>query len=622
MNPHALVVGLLALAVLLGSVRALWRQRRLPATERYHTWRVAMLLAAQAASAALLYFTLFPPPQPREAGTLVVLTARAGEVAPQGMPGERVVALPEARTGVDSRPGAARFPDLASALRRHPATRHIRVIGAGLVARDREAARGRSLDFRPAPLPSGLTELQAPMQVPAGRRFTVAGRAAQPGAGTAELRDPAGQRVDRIALDGEGRFELHASTRNAGLASYRLQVRNARGEIITDMAVPLEVTPAHALKVRILAGAPNPDLKFLRRWALDTGLELDTRINLGAGLQIGSAPTGFDAAALDKLDLLVLDNRSWRALDSGQRVALDAAIEHGLGLLLRLSGPLTAADRKRLQGLGITASTDGAPRQTRLGGDLVGAADAADALPTVTDNALRLTTADAVVLLADATGTPLTIWRAHGRGRVGVTALSDSYRLVLAGHGDAHGDIWSEAFTTLARSPSSASQQATIDAATPHQRSVICAIGDSAHVVSPGGASVALHVDPASGAGRCAGFWATTTGWHRLREDERTQPFLVPDSGETPSLTAHALREATLALVVASPTIHAGMPGKRHPSQPGHRWPWLLAWLLLTTALWWFERSRWGISSNRPTAQTRTTSNRRVDVAPNSSTED
>jgi len=596
MNPQPLVVGLLALAVLFGSVRALWLQRRLPTTERPRTWRVAVLLTAQAASAVLLYFALFPPPQPRETGTLVVLTARAGEVAPEGASGERVVALPEAGTGTGIRPGAERFPDLAGALRRYPDTRRIRVVGAGLVARDREAARGRSIEFRPAPLPPGLSELQTPARVPAGRRFTVAGRAMQLQEGTAELRDPAGRRVDRVTPDDEGRFELHAGTRIAGLTSYVVQLRDARGEVVGDATVPLEVTPARELQVRVLAGAPNPELKFLRRWALDAGLELDTRISLGAGMQIGSAPAGFDAAALDELDLLVLDDRSWRALGAGQRAALDAAIERGLGLLLRLSGPLTGADRERLQAAyGISATTGGAARQTRLGGDLVGAGDAADALPTVTDNALRFATADAVTLLADATGTPLTIWHAHGRGRIGVTTLSDSYRLVLAGHDDLHGDVWSEAFTTLARSQTTVDPRVTIDAAAPHQRSVICGIGDGAQILSPDGTSVTLHVDPASDARRCAGFWATAGGWHQLRDGKRTLPMHIRDATQTTGLAAQSLREATRALVASGPANDDAVADNRAPTSPGPRWPWFIAWLLLATAGWWLERSRFGL---------------------------
>ncbi|MEG3193424.1 carboxypeptidase regulatory-like domain-containing protein, partial [Lysobacter sp. D1-1-M9] len=154
MNASLLVAGLLALAVLLGSARLWWSLRRAAPAARPQGWRVTLLLLVQAAGAVLLYFVLFPPPQAREAGTLVVLTARSSEVpvqdsAAQALAGEHVVALPEA----DAPPGTEGVPDLATALRRYPATTRLRVLGAGLVARDRDrdAVGTRTLAFHPAP---------------------------------------------------------------------------------------------------------------------------------------------------------------------------------------------------------------------------------------------------------------------------------------------------------------------------------------------------------------------------------------------------------------------------------------------------------------------------------------
>src|SRR5690606_24020822 len=100
----------------------------------------------------------------------------------------------------------------------------------------------------------------------------------------------------------------------------------------------------------------------------------------------------------------------------------------------------------------------------------------------------------------DGAGEPLGFWVAQGRGRVGVSPLVDSYRLVLAGRDDVHGEIWSSAFTTLARASVETTSPVTIEIAVPYQRSVICGIGGSGHVVSPAGESVLLRVDPASGA--------------------------------------------------------------------------------------------------------------------------
>lgn len=591
MSPQLLVSGLLALAVLLGSARALWVRTRHRKESRPRAWRTFVLLLAQMASAVLLYYALFPPPIPQEAGTLVVLTAHADQVSAPGAAGDRTVALPEADTNKSS--DAERAPDLASALRKYPGTRRLRVLGAGLVARDRDAARGREVEFRPVPLPPGLSELHAPERTPAGRRFAISGRVEALDGGSAELHDPADRRVDHSALDDDGRFELHATSRSAGLTLYRLLLLNSKGKPVDEAILPIEVAPARSLKVLVLAGGPSPELKFLRRWALDAGAELDTRISLGAGMQVGTPRTGFDAATLDRFDLLVLDERSWGALGNGQRGALNAAIDRGLGLLLRVTGPLGGADRNRLAALGFNVGSKTPDRQVRLGGRLVSAGDAADALPTLT-RSMSLDAADGIPLLADGAGDPLGFWVSHGRGRVGVSPLVDSFRLVMSGREDVHGEIWSNTFTTLARTSVATASAITFDLAVPYQRSVICGIDDGAYVVSPEGKSVSLHLDPTSGAGRCAGYWATASGWHQVRDDEQTLSFLIPDATETHGMAAHALRQATLKLAAIDPASQTGTLIGHHSSHPGRRWPWFLAWLLLTTASWWLERTRWG----------------------------
>src|SRR5690606_39817443 len=96
-------------------------------------------------------------------------------------------------------------------------------------------------------------------------------------------------------------------------------------------------------RVQVLAGAPDPDLKYLRRWAVDAGLRLDSRIVLSDGIALVDGAVALDAAALAQLDLVVIDERAWAALDATQQTALRAAVEDGLGLLLRVTGPLDAA---------------------------------------------------------------------------------------------------------------------------------------------------------------------------------------------------------------------------------------------------------------------------------------
>lgn len=597
---------LLAVTVVLASARQVrnwfWPDPRRDAAMRPRAWRAIFLLAAQAAGAVLLYFLLFPPAVPIAPGTLVVLTADAGkaEVA-STVDGEtddaapRVVALPEAGTLPLRWSGAERVPDLATALRRHPA-HTLQVVGAGLTARDRPAVGNRGLRFDPAPLPRGLLDLQPPPVVAPGRGFALRGRTQGLQGGSAELLDPAGRRVSQAAPDASGRFVLHGSARDAGLARFRLRLRDGGGRVAESIDVPVQVVPARPLRALVLAGAPNPELKFLRRWADAAGIDMAARIELGAGLQLGDGPTRLDAATLDRIDLLLVDERSWGGLGAAQRAAVLGAVERGLGLLLRMSAAAGSADRRALQALGFEAAV--APRrETRLGAGFVRAGDAVDALPPVTRSPVRIGGTDSVVALEDAGGDALALWHARGRGRIGVAIFDDSFRLALAGRGEAHGEAWSRVVSAVARS-TQASPPLTIAVAPPGERSVVCRLAAGAQVRAPDGRSTPLLPDPRSGRASCAGYWAHEVGWHEVRQATPAQGgggdatgFQVPAEDALPAMRAHALREATLALAGPTPATRLAQAAY----EPGPRWPWFLGWLVIAALAWWLERSRHGL---------------------------
>ena len=482
------------------------------------------------------------------------------------------------------------------------------MIGTGLTARDQQAAAGRALDFVPAPLPRGLVALWSPARVQAGRQFHVGGRAEGLRGGSAELLDPGQHVVARSAIDANDHFELAGIARSAGPATWQLRLRDTDKARIEDATLPLVVEPGAALRVLMLAGAPNPELKYLRRWATDAGLSLDTRISLGAGMQIGDAPAAFDAASLGKLDLVVLDQRAWQALGDARRAALDAAVRNGLGLLLQLPAALSGNDRAALRRLGFTASAGGAASEVRLPTTATVLDDNAgtqrESLPTLSRGPVRITAIDGSPLLPDAGGTPLASWRAQGAGRIGVATFGDSFRLVLAGHPDQHGELWGTLFSTLARATRRA-WPGNRTRCTRGPASRCCAAwAMHAAVDEPDGHAVALAIDPASGTSACAGFWPRLPGWHLLREPapaqaggERGTAFHVRASGDAPGLQAAALREATQGLVAAGHPVR-----QRIAATPGRRWPWFLGWLLLSAALWWFERSRIGAARSTATA--------------------
>ena len=607
-DPTTIAIVLTVIAFV-SMARLVYRQWRAEPAQRSRAWRMALLVLAQPVCAALLYFALLPPTTPGEAGTLVV--AGAGASAAQweaGRGGDAVVALPEA----PSLPGVERVPDLGTALRRHPGTQRIRVFGAGLEARDRDAARGHALAFEPAPLPRGLVELDVPSHAVAGSAFRLAGRAQDLRGGFAELLDPGGQRVDRVALTDDGRFTLGATTRVAGAAVFQLRVRDAGQRVIEQLALPMQVESEPAPRVLLLAGAPGPEVKYLRRWARDAGLPMHAQIGAGGGMQVGDAPIGLNAGSLARFDIVVLDERAWMALGDTQRAALNDAVRGGLGVLLRVTAALPEAERRHLRAIGFDVDggrdateirlarprADDDALRARMGPGSRDAPRRPDAVipetPALTRRMLQIDARDGVPLLRDDKGQPLAVWRAEGRGRIAVWPLTDTYRLVLAGRGDLHGDTWSAAIATLARAQPG--RPFAIEGELRQgERVALCGIAQDTRVIGPDGAALALRIDPATGTRACAAYWPKAAGWHRLQSGARWQLFHVRAADAGKGLHSNVVREATLRLAAeaqgATEATRAALPLPRHP---GARWPWWLAWLLASAAVWWLERSRAG----------------------------
>ncbi len=573
--PGWLVPALLALAVVLGWARlALW-QARAPASARAPMGRLALLLLLQPLAALLLWLTLHPPPLPGAAGTLVVATPGAGATAAL-TPGDVLVALP--RTGPV--PGAVAVPDLATALRRYPGMRLVRVVGQGLPARDRAAAAaGPPIRFAPQPLPPGLTALALPDGVAPGAAFRVGGTLGGVPGGSVDLLDPAGRVVDHVVPGGDGSFRLGGSAGPPGPARFALRLRDAGGKPVEEVPVPVVTVAERGPRLLVVAGAAGPDLKYLRRWATDAGATLATRVTTGGGLAIGD-PVAIDAATLAHADLLVLDERSWGDLGGGERSAVLAAVRGGLGLLLRVTGPVAPPVRAQWATLGLPLAADDAPVPFRLRrGDPA-------AEPELSRYRLGPVGRDAVPLLRDAGGETIALWRGLGAGRIGLLPVPDLHVLALAGEAGRHGMLWSAVAGTLAR-PQGPAPPTVVGPAWVGERVVLCDLPAGASVVAPDGGRSALLVDPAAGGGMCAGFWPRVPGWHDIVAGAAVVPMLVWPADVAPALAAAERRDATLALAASPRAAHGAPP----PSgSAGPAWPWFLGWLATAGLLWWLER--------------------------------
>lgn len=568
MMPVTLQQGVAAAALLLIAGLAFWRFRH---AHKGLSWLQPVL-------AGLLYVAVFPPLQLSPGETLVLFTAGAtpSQLARHQAAPLRL-RLPEAQPAT----GVAVVPDLATALRQHPAVTALTVVGAGLPARDRATARGWPLRFDAAPAGRGLIEWWPPTAVTTGLRWPLSGRVAQVPGGTVELLDPGNRRIDHQRLSAQGDFTVHGWASGPGPVLFRLRLRDDKGAMVDDIAVPVVVTAGAPLRVVLLSGGPDPELKYLRRWALDAGLGLQSRISLGAGVQIGTVPR--EARALAELlanqDVLVLDERAWRELGAFQHSVLKAAVQGGLGLLLRINGPLSPQERAHMQKTwGFTLAPTGLPRLTTL-------AEAGATSVAVSRQAIIARASDGVIGLRDRNGQPLSVWRAEGRGRVGLWWLSDSWRLVLAGHAEAHGRIWSEALAALARRRAVSPPVLVEPDPRVNQRAVLCGLAESARVLTPSGAAIELlPASPVPQMSTCAAFWPTEPGWQVIAQGDQRNPVYVRQPDELGGV--YAERDAGQTRQLAATADERGPP----PATAGPRWPWLLAWLLVAALSWWLER--------------------------------
>lgn len=589
--------------VLLATLRMLLQQRR---GARLPRLRLAALLVLQALAGGLLLLALVPPQHTAPRHALTVLTAGAAQAPAIADDASTVLALPES----NARAGIARVPDLATALRQHPGTERLTLVGDGLPARDRDTALPAEVQLRLSPAPRGWMDLQAPAITAPGAVFVVRARAQGVPDGRAELLDPAGQVVARAALDKHGGARLDGVARVVGRTLFQLRLLDGSDHQVDSIPVPLQVAAPATVRMLMLAGAPGPEVKYLRRWAADAGVELQFQSSVGAGVSVGDAPVALTPARLAATDVLLLDERSLVALGAAQRNAVQQALRDGLGVLVRSAGPLPDNARQTLRGWGLPVTGNGQAAALKLAGESqaellparrgprapaaeatqwMAEADARSHLAEVPAlEQLTLRVAGAQPLLHDADGAAIGGWRASGRGRIGLLPVTDSYRAVLAGRDDRHAELWSSVIGLMAR-PVAAAPEVQVESDTPWagERVVVCGVAAGAQVRrSAEAAPVTLVVDPATGTQRCAAWWPRQAGWHELVQGDVRQAVYVFDPADATALHRQQLRDSTAQRIATGP----GRMSAGTQQVPGARWPWLLAFVLVAGLLWWLER--------------------------------
>lgn len=567
MTQERMVALLLAFIVALALLRLVFK----PASGSLQRRVLLVLLGMM--SAVFLYFTVLPPPVLVPAEQRIVLTAQADSIAMQ--PKGIVLALPEAAGARAS--SAQRIPDIATVRRQQPDITRLHIVGDGLPARDRDSVRGLNLRFTASPTPPGLVEFWQSETITLGAPWSVRGRVHGQSKATVEWLDPSGTVQERVRLPQSGEFAFTQVARAPGRVLYQMRVRAANGSELETFPIPVWVQPARALRVQSVAGAPNAELKTLRRWILDSGQSIRSRIDLAPSFALESERVDLSAAGLRGTDVLVLDERAWQSLNASERRQIRTAVSAGLGLILRVTGPLSSDARADFRQLGIQIDAVALPQSIKLD-------DSSEAIE-LNRQPVRVNAAQSRTMLHTAQGQALALAKAQGQGRVAVIWLSDSYRLALAGATARYGQIWSGLFSAVARPYERSGPTLPTGPQWQNQRLVICHLDEGAWVESDQERTSLLSeaIGPVPG---CAGYWPQTAGWQTLQSGPHRLWFYVHPIKHGQSLQRQQTRLATQALVSSQ---SADVSSRKTPI-PGSPWPWFWAWLAASGALWWLER--------------------------------
>jgi len=534
------------------------------------TWWRWLLPPLQLIAALAFWLLLFPPSTTLRLDGLTVLTPGASEQQRDALPiAQTVIALP----GAEAPASAERVPDLATALRRHPAARRIDVIGRGLPPRDLPAVRGLGLSFDAA-AGKGLVELDAAAEAPVGAQWTLRGRIAG-GVTQLQLRDVSGAVVDHASVGKDGAFVVSAIGRAAGPALFQLQALDQEQSVVDQASVPVVFRSGAALTMLLRAAGPDPDQKYWRRWASDAGVRLAASIGLSDGLSLHAGDAALDVASLAAADLLVLDERSWAALSADQKSAVLAAVDQGLGLLLRVTGSVDAAVVAEWSALGLPLLPQDAVRSVAIDRRL----GLREPLP-LTAAPARFGDGAQAFIRSDS-GEALAAWSARGQGRIGALLLIDSFKLRLQGEGGRYGGLWAGIVGQLARPRAQTPAPALPQRAWVDERQTLCDLGSEAQLSDPAQQPQALLIENG-----CAAFWPGNAGWYQLRTATGAWPFYVRAAADAAGLRAARDAAATQALIASPAAVSDAAQG----SVPMPRWPVLLTWLALATLIWWRER--------------------------------
>ncbi len=337
------------------------------------------------------------------------------------------------------------------------------VMGEGVQAFDLWQLQRLPVTFVPGSMPRGIVKLQHPREGIPGDILRVDGIYNRPVKNNRlVLSGPGGVNLDSLVLgkEKEQAFQLSTELKASGNYLFSIAEKDSSGKELSKELLPVSIKPVNKLKIWIMNGFPTFETRYLKNYLAESGHQLMVRsqvsrnrfkteyLNMEAG-----ASFAFTTKNLDQFDLLIIDAEAYRKLSGPFRTTLEKAIrEGGLGVFIQ-------SDQLYLKSTGnlgdFLMSSDNTVSVTLKGWPGV----KVEKWPFILKEEFGLQTQQ-----ASAEGI-LTGYKRMGKGRLGLTVLQNTYRLLLDGHQNQFRKIWADILSVISRR---ADPSAEWDALTKH----------------------------------------------------------------------------------------------------------------------------------------------------------
>ncbi|WP_293309730.1 hypothetical protein [Pedobacter sp. UBA5917] len=350
---------------------------------------------------------------------------------------------------------AITIPDLSYFLKTNPNIQKLDIYGYGLDPAALEKLKGYKLSFHPSANPNGIIAANWQGKLKTSDALTVQGTYQNTTNKTVKLLlKGLGKTADSTTIGAKSNkiFSFKTTPKQSGKAIYQL-IALQQNDTLTKEPIPVQVGDQAPMKVLILASFPDFEYKFLKNWLYENQYPLAFRSQISKNkfasdfLNMDSLNLNqINASTLKKFDILIIDEDELAAISPNERASINVAVNSGMGLLIRVSGP------KALTTLSGRFNRFESPALKDKPLNLSLIEDHSKFKPLPIEQALFLKSGEHdQSIIADASGKTLVNSSISGAGKTLVSTLSSTYNWLLSGQKTDYASYWSKLLASAAK---------------------------------------------------------------------------------------------------------------------------------------------------------------------------